>query len=128
MKTLTDTIRTIEQRLEAPQRQKYNSNEDVLLLLRDCKISQTEARSIELALTQQRNRKIFPCEIECLQKLGKSLVYTKSCEAGHLLRESDLCAKVAEPNGLSAVHLYDVIGKRLRQNVTADTPVDLKQF
>lgn len=128
MKTLTDTIRAIERRLEASQRQKYKSNEDVLLILKDCHISQTEANSVELAVKQQQHRKILPCEIECLQKLGKSLVYTKSCEAGHLLRESDLCAKVAEPNGLSACQLYNVIGKRLRQNVTVDTTVDLKQF
>lgn len=129
MKTLTNTIRAIERRLDASQQKKYKSNEEVLLLLSDCHISQTEVSLVELALKpQQQHRRIFPCETECMRKLGKSLVYTRSCEAGHLLRETDVCAKVAEPNGLSADNLYNVIGKRLRQNVTADSTVDLEQF
>lgn len=88
-----------------------------------------EFNAVKLALQESIvERKILPCEIECQQKLGKSLVYVRNLEVDHQLTEFDLCAKVAEPNGMAADKLYDAIGSKLLVNVVVDTPVFENQF
>jgi sialic acid synthase len=75
-------------------------------------------------------KSIFPCELMCKHKLGKSLVYTRDLSHGHCLHENDICVKVSEPNGIPAEFYDDVVGKVLERDVIHDDPVmmcDIKQ-
>jgi sialic acid synthase len=68
-------------------------------------------------------KSIFPCELMCKHKLGKSLVYTRDMTKGHCLFESDICVKVSEPNGIPAEFYDDVVGRKLTRDVLCDDSV-----
>jgi len=69
-------------------------------------------------------KSIFPCELICKHKLGKSLVYARDLSKGQQLTEMDIAVKVSEPNGVPAEFYDDVIGKVvMRDGVCQDDPV-----
>lgn len=69
----------------------------------------SQVRNVETALGS--HIKIMrESEITCNRKLGKTLVASKHLECGTVLSEDMLDIKVAEPKGLSADQLYNVIG------------------
>lgn len=70
-----------------------------------------------------RPRSIFPCELACKQKLGKSLIYTRDLKKGRRLMEMDVGVKVSEPNGVPAECYDEVVGKVLMRDVLFDRPV-----
>lgn len=69
-------------------------------------------------------RIIFPCELDCRNKLGKSIVYTRNLPTGHILSSTDITIKVSEPSGISAEYFEDAINKMLRHDVFADNAVE----
>ncbi|XP_073847590.1 N-acetylneuraminic acid synthase [Musca autumnalis] len=83
-----------------------------------------ESPDVKNALKSCANEKtIMPCEINCRNKLGKSLVAVKNLNIGHIISSPDLCVKVSEPNGISAEYIEDVIGLQLSENVIVDDPL-----
>ncbi len=68
-------------------------------------------------------KSIFPCELMCKNKLGKSLVYTRDLTAGQCLTQSDISVKVSQPSGVSSELFDDVVGQVLMRDVSFDDPV-----
>ncbi|KAK7070604.1 hypothetical protein SK128_008965 [Halocaridina rubra] len=64
-----------------------------------------------------------PSEEACYMKLGKSVVAARPIKAGQLLTEEDLVAKVADPKGVSAQRLDDLVGGYLNRDVDEDESI-----
>lgn len=86
-------------------------------------IDESGLNEIKLALKPITGKKVLDCEIPCQQKLGKSLVFKRYLEAGSNIEAVDMCAKVAEPFGLSAERLHEFVGRELAENVYTDDSV-----
>lgn len=69
-------------------------------------------------------KSIFPCELMCKHKLGKSLVFARDMTKGQHLMDTDIAVKVSEPSGIPAEFYDDVIiGHKLTNDVYRDDPV-----
>lgn len=106
------------------------TEECLIKLLRNFNIfnSPEDLRQIQYALKEEVERKLMSCEVDCFNKLGKCLVYSKSNLIGHVLTEKDVCVKVCEPKGIPGEDFDFVIGKILRKDVMADEPVLTEDF
>lgn len=67
-------------------------------------------------------------EIPCYDKLGKTLVYTRSLQQGDKVQYKDLNMKVAIPKGAAGNTMHQIIGKILKKNVEEDESVLLTHF
>lgn len=72
------------------------------------------------ALKPIATKKILNCEMECFNKLGKSLVFCKALAAGTFITEDHICAKVSEPRGIPADRFYDFLGLETTRMVEVD--------
>ncbi|KAG8231235.1 hypothetical protein J437_LFUL005909 [Ladona fulva] len=81
-----------------------------------------DVREVEAALGNP-DKVPLPCEYPVIKKLGKTLVATKDLSAGTILNQSDIVAKVAEPQGISAENILSVIGKKLLKDVKCDESI-----
>ncbi|XP_071518673.1 N-acetylneuraminate-9-phosphate synthase [Panulirus ornatus] len=79
-------------------------------------------RTVEAALGSPL-KAFQPCEEACHMKLGKSLVAARRIQAGHMLEESDLVAKVADPRGIPAQRLDSLVGGYLNRDVEEDESI-----
>ncbi|KAK8740939.1 hypothetical protein OTU49_002782, partial [Cherax quadricarinatus] len=79
-------------------------------------------RSVEAALGSPL-KAFQPCEEACFAKLGKTLVAARKIQAGQMLEEGDLVAKVAEPRGIPAQRLDSLIGGYLNRDVEEDESI-----
>lgn len=106
------------------------TEECLIKLLRNFNIfiSPEELIEIQNALKQKVERKLMSCEVDCFNKLGKCLVYSKKNFIGHVLTEEDFCVKVCEPKGIAGENFDFVIGKVLRKDVSVDEPVLNQDF
>jgi sialic acid synthase len=68
-------------------------------------------------------KSIFPCELPCKHKLGKSLVYARDVTGGRRLDATDIAVKVSEPMGVPAEFFDDVVGRAVKRDVLCDEPV-----
>ncbi|KAK3881714.1 hypothetical protein Pcinc_013869 [Petrolisthes cinctipes] len=82
----------------------------------------TAIRSVEAALGSPL-KAFQPCEEPCYTKLGKTVVAARAIEAGQVLEERDLLAKVADPRGVPAERLDSLLGSRLNRDVAVDQSV-----
>ncbi|XP_066987639.1 sialic acid synthase [Macrobrachium rosenbergii] len=64
-----------------------------------------------------------PSEESCYSKLGKTIVAARPIKAGVMLTEEDLVAKVADPRGVSAQRLDDLVGGYLNRDVGEDESI-----
>ncbi|XP_011179326.2 sialic acid synthase [Zeugodacus cucurbitae] len=78
---------------------------------------------IKLALKDIKSKIILPSEMQCRNKLGKSIVATRFLKAGNILNVCDICIKVSEPNGISAEYFDSVIDKQIAADVNGDSPL-----
>lgn len=96
------------------------------------RLSASELADIRAALAPLRPRTtdavVADCELECWQKLGKSLVYAGALEAGHVLRAADVCFKVSPTKGLLDGDYDALAGRRLAVSVAYEEPVAWRQF
>lgn len=58
-----------------------------------------------------------------LVQLSKTVVAARAIEAGQVLEERDLVAKVADPRGLAAERLDSLLGSRLNRDVGEDESI-----
>lgn len=79
-------------------------------------------RTIEKALGSTSKCK-QPCEEECHQKLGKSVVSTQKLVAGTKLVKQHLTVKVGYPVGWAPQNLMDLVGKTLSRDVDQDETI-----
>jgi len=79
-------------------------------------------RNVELALGDG-TKKPAPCEIPNMDVARKSIVAARNLNEGQLLKESDLAIK-RPGSGIAPKHLGALVGRRVRQNIQADTLVD----
>lgn len=63
---------------------------------------------------------LYSCELECWNKLGKSLVYSRDMTCGMAITEKDIAVKVADRPGLQPQFIAAFIGNVLIQNVRYD--------
>ena len=78
-------------------------------------------RFIETALANPVSKEKMASELSDLWRMfGKSLVATKDLTPGHLLSAEDLVLK-KPGTGIPAARLSEMIGRRLRVGVTADS-------
>uniref|UniRef100_A0A1B0A0F3 AFP-like domain-containing protein n=1 Tax=Glossina pallidipes TaxID=7398 RepID=A0A1B0A0F3_GLOPL len=75
------------------------------------------------ALNPIEERRLFPCELKCHSKLGKSLVAARCMSAGKILDKTDVLIKVSEPSGISADEYYNVIGAQMNEDIYQDSPL-----
>lgn len=75
-----------------------------------------------------KHRTLMPCERECFDKLGKSLVYAQNLQKGHMLCEANVCFKVSYPKGLLDADYDQVIGAQLTADVSFEDPVQWEQL
>lgn len=115
MKDLVTKIRFIE---------KIQVVENILQIVTKHKLFLDPEEVILKACKPVVERVIFPCELDCRNKLGKSIVYTKNLTLGHTLSITDITIKVSEPPGISAEYFEDAINKTLRHDVFADNAVE----
>ncbi|RWS07891.1 sialic acid synthase-like protein [Dinothrombium tinctorium] len=82
----------------------------------------TSIRRIETAMgTQTKARR--ESEMECYRKLGKSIVTAKTIEKGTTLNDEHLDVKVSQPPGIEAQHLYTLIGRKTKNNLDKECPI-----
>lgn len=58
-----------------------------------------------------------------LLQLGKTVVAGRNLKAGETLQEEDVVAKVAEPRGLPATRIDELVGGCLNRDVQADESI-----
>lgn len=81
-----------------------------------------QIRQVERSLGSA-TKKRQQSEEACFMKLGKSIVARKQIEKGHIIEKSDMDVKVAEPNGLEAHNFDLLVGKRAKQCIPFDFPI-----
>lgn len=79
-------------------------------------------RSVEAALGSPL-KAFQPSEEPCFSKLGKTVVAGRNLKAGETLQEEDVVAKVAEPRGLPATRIDELVGGCLNRDVQADESI-----
>jgi sialic acid synthase SpsE len=79
-------------------------------------------REIEAALLKE-TKSVTPAELQCAEKLRKSIVFSRDLPAGHVLEEADLAFK-CPGSGVSPLMLDRVVGSILKKGVRIDTPFD----
>ncbi|XP_059622534.1 sialic acid synthase, partial [Phlebotomus argentipes] len=75
------------------------------------------------AFSGEKCRKLLQCEIDCFQKLGKSLVFSRDVESGEVLTQNHLAIKVSQPKGLQPEEMDKILGRRLSKAGKFDTPI-----
>lgn len=113
MKQLVDKIRYLENNFTLPL-----NDEEILRISKELKL--LDINGVEILLKKVSERSIFPCEVECNEKLGKSLVYANDFSANHKLNGDDILVKVSEPKGIPAENFDNLIGKILIKSVERD--------
>ncbi|XP_034528989.1 sialic acid synthase-like [Notolabrus celidotus] len=68
-------------------------------------------------------KEILPCEQPFLKKLGKSVVAKVNIPKGAKLTQDMLAVKVAEPIGISAEDIYNLLGKTVLKDVEEDKSI-----
>ena len=127
-KKLIDIIRSVEK-----DKQNNTSTDNILNILKtlsqknNLEISE-ELNHIEYSLANVRNRCIKDCELPCFRKLGKSCVYSKNLSRGDIISATDVCIKVSEPSGLSAEYYDSILGKTMKIDCIADSPINKCDF
>ncbi|CAJ1054215.1 Hypothetical predicted protein [Xyrichtys novacula] len=79
-------------------------------------------RALELAFGNGY-KQIWPCEEPFRRKLGKSVVARVKIPKGETLTEKMLTVKVAEPIGIPAEEIYELLGKTVQQDIEQDDSV-----
>ncbi|CAG9800093.1 unnamed protein product [Chironomus riparius] len=122
--TLVDKVRLIERNPNVIQLSSSVMSNDLLNSVTKLNLFESPMGFITKAC-QPNNipRSIFPCELMCKQKLGKSLIYTRDLKKGQHIVESDIGVKVSEPNEIPAEFYDNIIGKVLMRDVFYDDPV-----
>lgn len=59
-------------------------------------------------------------EKACYDKLGKTLVLSRTVSKGHALQLGDLTIKVAEPKGIDGLEVARVIGRVVKRDLDED--------
>ncbi|CAG11542.1 unnamed protein product [Tetraodon nigroviridis] len=82
-------------------------------------------RSIRLVERALGNgvKRMLPCEKPCHDKLGKSVVAKVRIPKGTVLTADMLAVKVAEPMGVKAEEIFELVGKTVMENVEEDESV-----
>ncbi|CAH1961385.1 unnamed protein product [Acanthoscelides obtectus] len=116
----------IERHITLDKQQKGSDHKCSLEL---CEFKQlvTNIRNLEKSLGQTV-KKIQPSEMECFQKLGKTIVYSKDLLKGHMLVYGDLDIKVAEPGGVDGSEINNIYGKILNTHVLIDENLQLEHL
>uniref|UniRef100_A0A3Q3ESK4 N-acetylneuraminate-9-phosphate synthase n=1 Tax=Labrus bergylta TaxID=56723 RepID=A0A3Q3ESK4_9LABR len=68
-------------------------------------------------------KQMLPCEKPCHDKLGKSVVAKVQIPKGATLTLDMLTVKVAEPMGVRAEDIYELVGKKVTESVEEDQSV-----
>lgn len=76
-------------------------------------------RLVEAALGSP-TKTMLPCERPCHDKLGKSVVARVRIPSGSVLTLDQLVVKVAEPPGVPAEEIFQLVGRRVTQEVDQD--------
>ena len=76
-------------------------------------------REIETSFGSE-NKQMQESELQCWNKLGKSIVAAVEINKGETLTEDKLKIKVAEPKGIPARDLRSVLGKTINTHVDKD--------
>lgn len=114
---LVQTIRSLEDQHKLPIQDKS----DICDVLQGLKLFNEDIKNIvEVATNEVGERQIYDCEWSCKTKLGKSLVYSNAFFKDQVLTAKDIKVKVSQPNGLSAEHFDEFIGKVLNKDVLED--------
>lgn len=79
-------------------------------------------RLVERALGSGIKR-MLPCEKPCHDKLGKSVVAKVKIPKGTVLTEDMLTVKVAEPMGVVAEDIFQLVGKTVKDDVEEDDSI-----
>ncbi|XP_034747694.1 N-acetylneuraminic acid synthase a [Etheostoma cragini] len=79
-------------------------------------------RLVERALGDGVKR-MLPCEKPCHDKLGKSLVAKVKIPKGTVLTQDMLTVKVAEPMGVPAEDIFQLVGKTVTEDVEEDESI-----
>jgi len=85
-----------------------------------------EVRDVEVALGNPRKRP-SPAELKTAKVARKSLVSARPLPAGHVLSAGDLVAR-RPGDGILPGCMQELIGRRLRRSVDADTTLDWGMF
>ncbi|KAM4025905.1 LOW QUALITY PROTEIN: N-acetylneuraminate-9-phosphate synthase-like [Anomaloglossus baeobatrachus] len=68
-------------------------------------------------------KRLLPCEMACLNKLGKSVVAKTKIPAGTVISLNMLTVKVAEPRGFPPEEIFDLEGKTVKRDIEEDESV-----
>lgn len=82
-------------------------------------------RSIRLVERALGNgvKRMLPCEKACHDKLGKSVVAKVKIPRGTVLTRDMLAVKVAEPMGVAAEDIFELVGKMVTDDVEEDESI-----
>lgn len=121
LKEFTEMARNLETYLQSHELPD-KSNDTILKVLKEIHPTATNEHleSVKLALAPISSRYTFDCEYDCLNKLGKSLVYRRNLNEGTVLSADDICVKVSEPSGIPADRYFHFVGLTLQEDVSAD--------
>ncbi|CAG2174521.1 unnamed protein product [Oppiella nova] len=83
----------------------------------------TQIRNLELALTPHRPKCRQESEWSCYRKLGKSIVAKQFLSKGTVLSLDLIDIKVAEPFGINASKVFDILGLRVNKDIGFDESI-----
>ncbi|XP_054168731.1 sialic acid synthase-like [Oppia nitens] len=88
----------------------------------------TQIRNIESALSGHKPKYRQESEWMCYRKLGKSVVAKQFLPKGSVLTLDLIDIKVAEPFGINAYKVFDIIGKILNKDVDCDESIQFEDL
>lgn len=119
---LTAMIRTVERYIP------LNADDETILEILRKFATEAELNDVQIALRPITEKRVLDCEMECRNKLGKSIVYRRNVKSGSVLTSDTICVKVSEPFGISAEKSEQFIGRILCKNVFADENLSENHF
>lgn len=82
-----------------------------------------QIRNVEQALSSPKPKCRQPSEWHCYRKLGKSIVAKKLLTKGTALTLNSIDIKVAEPFGIEANKIFEIIGRKVNKDIQSDESI-----
>lgn len=81
-----------------------------------------------LCSVKAEDKQLLDCEMNCFNKLRKTLVYAHDVTSGSLIQKSDFAIKVNTTQGISTEKTSLLFGKMLLRDVSFEESVQFEHF
>uniref|UniRef100_A0A336MXQ7 CSON008068 protein n=1 Tax=Culicoides sonorensis TaxID=179676 RepID=A0A336MXQ7_CULSO len=132
---LSDLVRLI--RILETKELKLNDTKSIIELIRKVileadlphLLKDLDLLKLALADVSPDDKKLFDCELNCFNKLRKTLVYASNIPAGSVIDKTDFAIKVNTEHGnVATEEMSSLIGKKMVKDVIFEQSVQFEDF